>query len=1037
MRGWSIADATSGGTFPYATITFSNDALWSNLPAGTIIVLGGIYSVPIEDTDVSDGLIMVQVPASGNSNQYFTGHTGGTLSFAGSSDALALLDASSTFVHGLAHGTNNQNTLPPGLHGWLNSSLSSATSCYFARSGAPMVMADFLENTYVDEGNASLAFPNDADGNRDFLRMLRSRTVTANRSLAGTFFWDVTVQNGATLTQSGSVVIGNDLTIEEGSWDENGLGLMLDANGNAANGSGAGNLTVGDDAGTDAQLWLTTLPTVTGTFDADHSDATVVYEAATAQTLINTTYNNLTVRNGGASAVKTVNGALTVNGVLTIVAGEVLVVEKPQVITLGAAGTYVNNGSFLGSIRSTRNFWGAIEDFGGIGITLEADDIIINAPAPVPGTVTVKMTSGEYIWVGNLPSILRYYEIEDSYPNMMPCTMTVDYAPQDLNGQTEANLLLFKSTDAGTSWAQRTSTLSTGANTLTLDLSDVDGLWTMHANPPQAMIMSDPVALQFAAEENGALPASTLVDVWNAYGSGSILDWEAIAATMETPSWLSLTPVPAEGLNAGSFTANVTRSDLAPGTYTGTITINDPHAVNHPYVIPVSYRVYEQRKISIGIDTLRIKVSYKRVSVAANIPVINGGESFGPGEILWTATTGTNWLTLSNASGGEGDRLGLSISALTKLPGTYNGEIVIEGVNSVTGLPIVNSPLTVPVILENESRDQVVHTVSTLPMGSGLSFYSPLGHIIARIDVTSGAVQNLTLRLMPYGLPRNIQRLRYAYRHYIMDAGGSYTADMTLYYTLSELPQTGIDQPELLRIWRQIPNQYIWVPYAGYATPLMQSVSAFGISDLNGIWGMAYPFFPQNWETEINAAWKNDREARLQWSTTMETSGFGFIVERSDLGRNNWQTVSVVAPSASGFYQYEETLERGAYAYRLTTFDREGIALQSQDAELQPLGILAAGDLTAADFTLSASAPHPAPIARGTATVQFSLPQASDLQLALFDAAGREVAVVASGRYAGGTHSVDIPLHELTAGSYFYRLTTTGGALTRKLVVVR
>jgi len=1039
MRGWSFSDATSSGNFPYATVTLSNDALWNGLPKGTIIVIGGIFSVPIQDTDPSDGLIMLQAPARNNSNQYFSSHSGGTLAFAGSSDAVGVFDATNTFVHGLAHGSNNQNSMPAGLYGWLNSSLSSATSCFFTRSGASMTVMNFLENTYVDEGNASLAAANDADGNRDFLRMLRSRVFTANGSLAGTFFWDVSVQNGAAVTLSGATNIGNRLFVEEGSFDNNGYALSLDGNGNSENGTGAGDLTVGDDAGTSAELILDMNPSpVSGSLDFNHSDATVVYESATAQTLLNATYFNLTVRNGSQSEPKTVSGALTVNGTLLITGGAWLAVDDPQVIELGPAGDYVNNSRFLGSIRSTRPFLGGVEDFGGIGITLEGQPIInaTGSSNAVPGTVTVTMTSGEYIWVGDLPSILRYYEIEDSYPNMSTVTMTVDYAPQDLNGQTESSLGLHHSTDNGTNWSQRTATLNTGANTLQLDLNDLPGVWTMHANPPQGMIMSDPLSLYFETEENGPLPASQQVDIWNAFGNGSIIDWEAVASTIETPTWMSLTPSPAEGVNAGTFTVNITRSDLTPGTHTGEITINDVHAVNHPYVIPVSYRIYEPRKISIGVDTLRIKVSYKRVAVAASIPVINGGESFGPGEIAWSATGGTPWMTLFDTSGMEGDALGIRISALTLLPGTYTGEIIIEGVNSVTNTPIVNSPLTVPVILENEPRDEVVHTVGTLPANSGMSFYNSQGHIIARLDVTSGAIQSMTMRTKPYGLSRNIQRLRYAYRHYIIEATGTYTADLKLYYTLSELGQTGITEPEQLRLWRQIPNLFYWAPFPGYATPVEQSVTGVSLNDLNGIWAMAYPYFGWEWEINANAKWISDNTSRLTWHSDFEVSDLGYIVERSPLDREEWQTVAVVEPSESGLNRFEERLDHGAYAYRVSAFDTNGDGWQSGAIELQPMGILGTDALTAQGFTLGQTAPNPAPLARGSATVEFGMERAADIRLTLHDASGREVAEIAAGRYGAGTHAVRIPLDGLTAGTYFYRLATADGALTRKMVVV-
>ncbi len=1037
MRGWSLADATSGGTYPYGVVTFSNDPLWSNLQAGTIIVIGGIFSVPIQDLDASDGLLRVQAPANGSSNQYFT-HSGNALSFAGSSDALAIRDAGANFIHGLAHGANNQDTFPAGLFGWKSGSLASTESLGFTRSGAPMLYTDFLIDTYAAVVTPSLGEANDADGNREYLRSIRSRTVTASRSLTGTFFWTVRVMNGATLTPAAPLTITNLLSIENGTVNENGAGLIIDGAGNAQNGTGAGDLVVGDGIPGDAVMLLPqSFPVVTGGVDVNSSDATVHYNGAAAQTVMPAGYFNLTLSNGGQAQPKTVTGAVTVNGALTINSTAWLYVEDPQVIILGEYGSYVNNGRFFGDIRSTRMFFGGTENFGGIGITLVGEQIV-SAKAAVPGSVTVTMSSGEYIWVGDLPSILRYYTIEDEYPDMMPVTMIVDYAQQDLNGQIEANLQLHKSSDAGATWNTRTSTLNTSTNTLTLDLNDIDGLWTMHANPPQGMIMTDPVALTFEAEENGPLPATQDVDVWNAYADGSIIDWTATSSTIELPAWLSLTPSPATGHNAGSFTVSVTRSDLAPGWHYGSIVVSDPHASNDPVTIPVSYRVYEPRKISIGTDTLRIKVTYKRVAVATSIPVINGGEAFGPGVIAWNASTTTPWLTMTNGSGLEGDAFTLQIAALTKLAGTYTGELVITGTNSVTGEPIVNSPLTIPVVLEVEPWDQVVHSVSSLPMGSSVSFFNPLGQIIAKLEVTAGTMQSFTMRLMPYGLPRNIQRLRYAYRHYIISASGSYISNLTLYYTLSELGQTGITDPGMLRLWRQVPNMFVWTPFPGYATPVAQSVTGTGLGDLNGIWAMAYPFMPGQFIINAKANWIAEDRAELQWSDAKDISDLGYIVERSAAGSDEWQTVGIVPRNANGGYRFvDATASSKSWSYRLLSFDDEGNAWQSETVELSPMGILGNDVLSAMTFALEQNAPNPASLASGSAAVRFSLPAPAAIRLALYDATGREVSILSEGLHDAGVHSLRIPLAGLTPGMYFYRLSSSLGTLTRAMVVVR
>ena len=1036
MRGWSLADATSGGTYPYGVVTFTNDALWSNLQAGTIIVVGGIYSVPIQDLDASDGVLRVQAPANGGSNQYLT-HSGNALSFAGSSDGVAIRDAGANFIHGLAHGSNNQNTFPAGLYGWRSGSLASTESLGFTRSGAAMTYPDFLIGTYVSILPQSLGSANDADGNREYLRSIRSRTVTASRSLAGTFFWNVTVRNNATLTLAGPVSISNYLSIEEGTVNETGQGLAIDGAGNVENGPGIGDLVVGDGIAGNAMLLLPqNFPVVTGGVDFNYSDATIHYNGSSAQTIASANYFNLTLSNGGQAQPKSITGAVTVDGALTINAGAWLNVDNSQVIILGPFGTYANSGRFFGDIRSTRMFYGGIENFGGIGITLEGGQPTMTAA--VPGTVSVTMSSGEYIWVNNLPSILRHYTITDDNPNMMPVTMTVGYAQEDLNGQTESGLQLHKSTDGGANWANRPSTLNTAVNTLELDLADIDGKWTMHANPPQGLIMTNPVAMTFETEENGPLPASQNVSVWNAYANGSIIEWTAASSTIEAPTWLSLTPSPATGINAGSFIASVTRSDLAPGWHYGSITITDVHASNSPVVIPVSYRVYAPRKISIGTDTLRIKVTYKRVSVVANIPVINSGEAFGPGVIAWNASTTTPWLTMTNASGLEGDAFTLQIAALTKPAGTYTGEIVITGTNSVSGDPILNSPLTIPVVLEVEPWDQVVHTVAALPQGSSISFFNPLGHIVAKLDVTQGTLQNFSMRMVPYGLPRNIQRLRYAYRHYIVSASGSYVSNLTLYYTLSELGQTGITQPELLRLWRQVPNQFTWTQFPGYATPVMQSVTGTGLGDLNGIWGMAYPYFPEQYIINAKANWITSDRAQLAWTDVKPANELGYIVERSERGSGSWQTVGIVPRNANGSYRFEEALVSAkGWQYRLLSFDNEGNAWQSEDIPLSSMGILGSDDLSVMHFALEQSAPNPAPLAAGSAAIRFSIPSASAVRLALFDATGREVAVLSEGLRDAGIHSVRVPLAGLAPGMYFYRLSSAAGTLTKAMVVAR
>lgn len=113
MRGWSIRDDNSSQTSWQTAATFTNNALWNHLRAGTIIL---IWHRPVESdgstahpTDVNkdDGYIEVDL----SNATYFSGAAlgsspswgGNTMNIAGSGDVIQLRDASSNHVHALGH----------------------------------------------------------------------------------------------------------------------------------------------------------------------------------------------------------------------------------------------------------------------------------------------------------------------------------------------------------------------------------------------------------------------------------------------------------------------------------------------------------------------------------------------------------------------------------------------------------------------------------------------------------------------------------------------------------------------------------------------------------------------------------------------------------------------------------------------------------------------------------------------------------------------------------------------------------------------
>ncbi|MBI4232913.1 MAG: T9SS type A sorting domain-containing protein [Chloroflexi bacterium] len=74
--------------------------------------------------------------------------------------------------------------------------------------------------------------------------------------------------------------------------------------------------------------------------------------------------------------------------------------------------------------------------------------------------------------------------------------------------------------------------------------------------------------------------------------------------------------------------------------------------------------------------------------------------------------------------------------------------------------------------------------------------------------------------------------------------------------------------------------------------------------------------------------------------------------------------------------------------------------------------------------------------------IRFSLPASEEVELVLYNLMGQEVATLVKGRRGAGEHAVrwdgrDGSGHELTSGTYLYRLRAGGQVETRKLVLVR
>ncbi len=79
---------------------------------------------------------------------------------------------------------------------------------------------------------------------------------------------------------------------------------------------------------------------------------------------------------------------------------------------------------------------------------------------------------------------------------------------------------------------------------------------------------------------------------------------------------------------------------------------------------------------------------------------------------------------------------------------------------------------------------------------------------------------------------------------------------------------------------------------------------------------------------------------------------------------------------------------------------------------------------------------YPNPVRR-QGTLEYTLPEAGEVTLKVYDVLGRRVATLAEGRKQAGRHEVSLRVGDLPSGAYFGRLEAGGETRTQKITVVR
>ncbi|MBI5476143.1 MAG: hypothetical protein HY964_05330, partial [Ignavibacteriales bacterium] len=205
----------------------------------------------------------------------------------------------------------------------------------------------------------------------------------------------------------------------------------------------------------------------------------------------------------------------------------------------------------LGNVTATRTaVMGTNEVFGSIGVEL-------NAANGAPGVTVVNRKTGVALSGNGNNSITRYYDIEPANNVDLNATMAFSYATGELNGLAENTLMLFKSTDLGTTWSGKAGTVNTVLHKITASGVNTFSRWTAGSyNSP--LFISHVITVMKIEDKDGDLntTADQVAKKWrlNLY-NGSIAP-ENLINSQNLNSGVMATP----NLEAGTYWAEETDS---------------------------------------------------------------------------------------------------------------------------------------------------------------------------------------------------------------------------------------------------------------------------------------------------------------------------------------------------------------------------------------------------------------------------------------------------------------------------------------------
>ena len=180
-----------------------------------------------------------------------------------------------------------------------------------------------------------------------------------------------------------------------------------------------------------------------------------------------------------------------------------------------------------------------------------------------------------------------------------------------------------------------------------------------------------------------------------------------------------------------------------------------------------------------------------------------------------------------------------------------------------------------------------------------------------------------------------------------------------------------------------------------------------------------------------------DDAIALHWQTASEQNTVSWEIQRSISGAEQYSRIAIqpAVNSATGasYTVIDETVVAGVrYDYRLVDIDINGIRTIHENVQT----VYATGNTVnlATAFYLDGNFPNPF---NSETNIRFSLAEAKETSLKVYDLTGREIAVLVQGEMSAGEHNVSFNANNIPSGVYFYTLTSGELSATKKMLFLK